>query len=143
MIKHIIATLLVITVAAAGYVGASETRDAMLSSYSEIVNLFTNQSFDLLSRFESESIKCGFGPLEEGPGCIQTLVSNNPECLGKIVFALEQGCKIQEANDAYQCYAPPQSLDEDTLLPGGARAIFTYDASVSRLVIDSLICSGD
>jgi len=128
-----------------GSTSASSIQDKIRSDYGQIVYYLSNMAFDKLKMYESSNIKCGFGPGEEGVGCIEKMISNDSSCMNKILFAVEQGCELKMKGDKYQCFSPPQSSRENIILPSVARAVFTFDPSVSkpRLMINSLICGGD
>ena len=111
--------------------------------YSRIVELISSESWRELRPYESKNIKCGFGPNEEGAGCVENLLLDNPQCKEKILFALNQGCNIIQRGEQTKCLAPAQGQDPDIILPLSARVELNYEASTSKVTIRSMICGGD
>jgi len=132
-----------VTVALLGHADGTTFRENIRSDYAQIVHYLSQMAFDELAVFESIDIKCGFGPGEEGPGCIRQMLERDSACLNKVLFALNQGCELEQKSAGLQCTAPPQWNNDNIILPSVARATFIFDASKSRLLIQSLICGGD
>jgi len=122
---------------------AYEFKDSFSAEYAQIIELIESNSWKEIEDYESENIKCGFGPNEEGPGCIENLLSNNHQCKEKILFALYQGCKLVHESKQTKCFSPPQSKDQDIIFPPLARVVFRFESSNSQVTIDSMICGGD
>jgi len=140
MKNRILLTVFIIFVNSAwGY----EFKDEFALEYAKIIGLIESNSWEELKNYESKKTKCGFGPNEEGLGCIENLLANNKQCKDKILFALYQGCKVVRGNKQTNCFAPPQSKDPDVIFPLQARVILSYESSVSQVTIDSMICGGD
>lgn len=106
--------------------------------YAELVNALESGGAAYLEKLGTTTTKCGFGPGEEGAGCIKRTLKSNPFCKEELLLAFKQGCTMLEAN---KCISPPQAGNDDILYPGPRIVIaFTDDKSV---VVSSLACGGD
>ena len=110
--------------------------------YGEFVAAVETKDWKRIATFESKTIKCGFGPGEEGPGCINKVLTRNDGCLDKILFVLKQGCKIKSSLKSLSCTSPPQWADESIIIMG-ARIRLNFDRENKRMLVSHLICGGD
>ncbi len=117
-------------------------RSGFVMRYSQFIHEFQGKNWDRMRKYETKNTKCGFGPGEEGIGCIEKVYSNRHECIDKILFSLNQGCKLHESQSELSCTSPPQWLDQSIII-FGARASFTYNAEKDSILVKSLICGGD
>ena len=141
MKKCIVLTLSITLISS---VFADELRDKYYAEYEEIISLVESSSWETLKAYETKYTKCGFGPNEEGLGCIENLLSSSQECKEKILSALYQGCKLVQEGKKTRCFAPPQSIDSDVIYPSQqARVMLGFVSSDSQVTIESIICAGD
>ena len=62
--------------------------------YAQFIHEFKSKSWAEMTKYENKNTKCGFGPSEEGVGCIEKHYSGNENCIEEMLFSLRQGCKI-------------------------------------------------
>ena len=122
---------------------AYDLRSEFAFKYAQLVQLIEQEAWEELGAYESKDIKCGFGPGEEGQGCIQRMFLSDSQCKEKILFALNQGCKITQEEEKANCIAPPQLQEPNVVLPLNARVSLSYEPSRSEIRIESMICGGD
>jgi len=115
--KKSIVLVALITVAMIEVTRATTIRESIQSDYAQIEYYLSQMAFDELKAFESKNIQCGFGPGEEGLGCIKQMIDREPSCLNNLLFALRQGCKLDENDGTFNCFAPP-CLTQKTLEGG-------------------------
>lgn len=118
-------------------------REAMSFEFSRLVYLIKHNAWQELKEYESKNIKCGFGPGEEGYGCIEKMMKNDLECKREVLFALEQGCHFEQREGGASCLAPPQYSDPKVLMPLNSRVSLRYAKETSKVTIDFMICGGD
>ena len=107
------------------------------------MHLVEQNAWDQLKQYETEMTKCGFGPNQEGLGCIKNLMQNSRSCKAEILFALKQGCHIVKGKDQIECVSPPQFLNSSVVIPSTARVRFRYNIANEKVSIRSFICGGD
>jgi len=76
--------------------------------YAQFIFAFEYENWNQVSKFENSKTKCGFGPGEEGIGCIEKKYSSDEKCMKDVLFALNQGCRIDSTQKDYSCTSPPQ-----------------------------------
>ena len=118
-------------------------KDIFRFEYAHIVHLVEQDAWDQLKQYETEMTKCGFGPNQEGLGCIKNLMQNSRSCKTEILFALKQGCHIVKGKDQIECVSPPQFLNSSVVIPSTARVRFRYNIANEKVSIRSFICGGD
>lgn len=110
--------------------------------YGSLFHMIETGSWAEVSKLESAHVKCGFGPGEDGKGCIKRVYGSNSSCVNKLLFALRQGCRIKNESNTLSCVSPPQWEDENIIILG-SRASFSFNSVTQKIQIDSLICDGD
>lgn len=117
-------------------------RGEFIMSYAQFIHEFQSHHWHQMKKYETKATKCGFGPGEEGLGCIEKVYSNNNECINEVVFSLKQGCRIHNSQSELSCTSPPQWNDQSIIILG-ARASFTYNSEKDTISVTYLICGGD
>jgi len=143
LMKHIPAILTCIFLSSAIFATDFSGKDKFRSEYAHIVNLVEQDAWDKLKQYETEMTKCGFGPNQDGLGCIKNLMQNSPSCKTEILFALKQGCHIVKGKEQIECVSPPQFLNSSVVMPNTARVSFSYNIASEKLSINYFICGGD
>jgi hypothetical protein len=92
-----------------------------------------------LAALETDATKCGFGPGEEGMGCISRMMEENKACKEEVVIALKQGCAMIGTSE---CVSPPQVVDSK-ILYAGPRIHLAFAENGKSLTALSLLCGGD
>jgi len=110
--------------------------------YAEFMELVRTKNWEGISAFERENTKCGFGPGQEGVGCIQKVINRRERCRADILFSLKQGCKVTHNNDVVSCVSPPQWGDESVIILGG-RVSLVFDIRNKKTFVSHFICGGD
>lgn len=136
----ILIILLPLTVLAVDKTQSLKTEFTM--QYGEFIAAVETKDWRRIATFESKTIKCGFGPEEEGPGCMKKVLSRNNGCLDEILFVLKQGCKINSSLGSLSCTSPPQWADESIIIMG-ARVRLNFNRKSKRMLVSHLICGGD
>lgn len=108
-------------------------------AYAELMNSLEMGSATYLEKLETDTTKCGFGPNEEGTGCIKRALDSNPDCQEELVLALKQGCAMEGSN---KCISPPQASNSN-ILYSGPRIILAFGDDVDSVSVSSIACSGD
>lgn len=122
--------------------GQARQRDQLAGDYGEFTQHFRNKNWSGVCGFVSDRTKAGFGPGEEGCEGVKRVFANDPDCWGRMLVALEQGCKLSASGGDRACILPPQFADDDVIYLG-ARGSFSYDPKKSKWMLDSLVCGGD
>ena len=110
--------------------------------YARFIYEFQGNNWAQMNKYETKNTKCGFGPGEEGVGCIEKVYRPNHQCINEMLFSLKQGCKIQSGRNELSCISPPQWADQSIIILG-PRASFTYNTETNTMSVNSLICGGD
>ena len=110
--------------------------------YAQFIYEFQSKYWEQMTKYETNNTKCGFGPGEEGIGCIEKVYRNNQECMNEVLFSLKQGCKRYPSQNELSCTSPPQWSDQSIIILG-ARASFTYNTENDTISVNHLICGGD
>ena len=110
--------------------------------YAQFIHAFQSKNWAQLTKYETKGTKCGFGPGEEGVGCIERRFASNERCIEEMLFSLKQGCKVTTNDSNMSCTSPPQWV-EDSIIILGARASFTYDVKSKSIYVNHFICGGD
>jgi hypothetical protein len=117
---------------------AIEGESDKYSTYAVFVSALESGGVAYLGKLGIKTTKCGFGPGEEGTGCIKRTLESNPVCKEDLVLALKQGCAMLGAD---KCISPPQAGNKDILYPG-PRIVISF-TDYKSVVISSLACGGD
>ncbi len=141
MVKLII-TLLLLPILANATEGLEKHKDELRWGFSDFVQSLQSKNWDQISKFETKVTKCGFGPDEEGLGCIRKAIHIDKQCADKMLFVLKLGCKIEKTHEYLSCASPPQWLDE-SIITLGARASFSFNLKSKSVVVNHFICGGD
>lgn len=134
--------LILFPILAHGETDTLDYKDAFRWAYIDFIQALSSNNWDRISELETKLTKCGFGPGEEGDGCIKRVIESNNKCLEDMLFSLKQGCKIKQSGINVSCISPPQFTDEAILI-SGARASFSFNQNANKLIVDSFICGGD
>lgn len=110
--------------------------------YAQFIYEFQSKNWRQMKKYETKNTKCGFGPGEEGIGCIEKVYRNNEECMSEVLFSLKQGCKRHPSQNGLSYTSPPQWIDQSMIILG-SRASFTYNTEKDTLSVNHLICGGD
>ena len=120
----------------------SQVKESFTMLYAQFISEFQSKNWAQITKHEKKSTKCGFGPGEEGIGCIKNLYSANESCMEKMLFSLKQGCIINSNNNVLSCTSPPQWANKSIIILG-ARSSFTFNAENKTMSVNSFICGGD
>ncbi len=107
--------------------------------FAELVHALDGGGITYLEKLGTPSTKCGFGPGEEGPGCIRRILESNQACKKELMSALKQGCAMVGSS---QCISPPQAAD-GKILYAGPRIQLAFAEDSKSMAITSLVCGGD
>lgn len=118
---------------------SSENATEKFGLYAELIHALNGGNTDSLSALETRLTKCGFGPGEEGTGCVKRILESHRTCKKEVVQALKQGCAMTGDN---ACVSPPQAASTD-ILYAGPRIHLDFAADGKSMTIASLICGGD
>ncbi|BCB71492.1 hypothetical protein HMEPL2_18430 [Vreelandella aquamarina] len=118
---------------------ASEGGSEKSWAYAELIHALDGGGIAYLEKLETPSTKCGFGPGEEGAGCVRRTLESNQACKKELVFALKQGCAMVGSS---QCISPPQAADAK-ILYAGPKIQLTFAEGGKSMAIASLVCGGD
>lgn len=116
--------------------------DAFMWKYAEFMELVRTENWEGISVFERENTKCGFGPGQEGVGCIQKTINRRERCRADILFSLKQCCKVTHNQGVVSCISPPQWGDESVIILGG-RVSLVFDIRNKKTFVSHFICGGD
>ena len=120
----------------------SEVKGDFTIKYAQFIYEFQSKNWARMTKYEKTGTKCGFGPGEEGIGCIERRYASNDSCIEEMLFSLKQGCKITTNHTNMSCTSPPQWAD-DSIITLSARASFTYDVKSKSISVNHFICGGD
>lgn len=118
---------------------ASEGGGEKSWEYAELIHALDGGGIAYLEKLETPSTKCGFGPGDEGTGCIKRTLESNQVCKRELVFALKQGCAMVGSS---QCISPPQAADAN-ILYAGPKIQLAFTGGAKSMAIASLVCGGD
>lgn len=136
--KHFFATTFIVLLSSlSAQVPGNESE--MPWTYAEFVHALRGQDFSHLETLATDLTKCGFGPGQEGKGCIGRLMESDQSCRAEVLSAVNQGCAMVGDNE---CIAPPQAAD-DNILYTGPRIHLSFAESSDAMTVTSLICGGD
>lgn len=107
--------------------------------YAELVYAIDKNNFSHLEKLETPLTKCGFGPGEEGNGCLRRILDSRQGCKNEVLLALKQGCAMSGDNE---CTAPPQAADA-SILYVGPRIHLAFSPDGNTITIISLLCGSD
>lgn len=118
---------------------ASEGGSEKSWAYAELIHALDGGSVVHLEGLTTPVTKCGFGPGEEGVGCVKRVLGSNQACKKEVVRALKQGCAMVGPT---ACVSPPQAANAE-ILYAGPRIHFAFAESDKSITITSLVCGGD
>lgn len=118
--------------------GSENTSDKFWA-YAELIHALDEKAIGSLAALENQATRCGFGPGEEGIGCIRRIMENNQICKKEVVLALKQGCAMVGTDE---CVSPPQAADAN-ILYAGPRIHLAFAENGKSLTVVSLVCGGD
>lgn len=117
----------------------SEAASERAWTYAELVHALDGNNIDHVEGLATRFTKCGFGPGEEGKGCVRRVLETDQSCKKEVLRALKQGCAMAGNG---KCIAPPQAVDGDILYVG-PRIHLAFSEDGSSMAIMSMVCGGD
>lgn len=117
----------------------SEAASERAWSYAELVHALDGDNIDYVASLGSRSTKCGFGPGEEGKGCVRRVLETRQACRKEVLLALKQGCAMTGNRE---CISPPQAADAGILYVG-PRVHLSFSEDGRSMTIASMVCGGD
>lgn len=118
---------------------ASEGGSEKSWAYAELIHALDGDNVVHLEGLTTPFTKCGFGPGEEGLGCVKRVLGSNQTCKKEVVRALKQGCAMVGST---ACVSPPQAANAE-ILYAGPRIHLAFAESGKSITITSLVCGGD
>ena len=112
----------------------------LLFGYGSFLQAIETGDWPSAEGYIAEATKVGFGG-DMGKAGFKAAVVDDPVCRDNLIFALRQGCKLQQEGGQTGCVSPPQFGDPDILYLG-SRIKFIYTAADS-VAIEYLVCGGD
>jgi len=140
--NRLIITILFLPIFANATEDMENYKDEIRWGFSGFIQSFQSKNWSRISEYETKATKCGFGPKEEGIGCIRNAIIRSETCVTDMLFSLKQGCKFSRNKNIISCTSPPQWHDESIIILG-ARASFEFNMKNKKISVNQFICGGD